>query len=265
MLTTIRGLIVREIPVGDTSKYIHVLTAERGKISVMVQGVGKLHGKFTSSTQVFCYSELVLYEKGDKLYLNEATLIENYFYLCKDYALVTLGTYLLNVAEYVSNEEQADDGILRLTLNSLWYLTHKKPSDLRLVKGTFELRMAAIIGYAPNVIGCHDCGCRISDSDMFLNVMDGCLTCRSCTEQRRLHSHEDYDRRIVDDDRTAQILIPLDAAVICAMQYVLLSDLNRIFSFSLAGTLIPQFADACEKYLTNHIDHRFAVLDMMIF
>ena len=151
------------------------------------------------------------YEKGGKYTLNEVTLLDNYFFICEDFNKMTLGTYVLNTAEFVSSEEQGEAALLRLALNTLWALTHKKDTDPRLIKGAYEMRLAAISGFAPNIVCCQSCGHAVDREDLLLNVMEGIILCRPCSER---HQKELYieNERPVDRMNTAQIILPLSAA-----------------------------------------------------
>ncbi len=262
MLLTVKGLVVRETVASDNLKYIQVLTAERGRLSVLVRGSTRSRGRFSAPTQIFCYSELVLYEHNGKYSLNDASLIQNYFVLCEDYDVLTVGAYVLNTAEYLMTEEQPDGGVLRLALNTLWMLTHRKERDIRLIKGAYELRLASLAGFAPNLVCCESCGAAAGSDVMFLNVMEGTLTCRACTDAKQNEIAAGASLPI-DEDRTAQIILPLPPAVQYAMQYALFSDMSRLFSFTLGDELIPVFSKACETYLENHVEHHFEVLDTL--
>ncbi len=262
MLYTVKGLVLRETPVGDNAKYINVLTAERGRISVLVRGSVRLRTRHTAATQIFCYSEFVVYEKGDKYTLNESSLIESYFHLCDDFDKMTVATYVLNAVEYVSVEGQTSSEMLRLALNTLWALTHFADKPLRLIKGVFEMRLALIGGFAPNVVNCEECGHGVEEERMYLNVMEGSMRCKHCASLLNKATHIENDRE-VDDMRTAQIIIGLAPASVLAIQHALYAKMSKLFSFTLADELIPEFSSACEKYLENHVDHHFAVLDML--
>jgi len=263
MLHTVKGLVLRETVVTANARYINVLTAEFGRISVLVRGAVRLTGRFTASTQLFCYSEFVLYEKEGKYTLNDASLIENYFNLCEDFDRMTVATYVLNTAEYVSNEERPEPELLRLALNTLWALVKFKDRDLRLIKGVYEMRLSTILGFAPNVVNCSECGHGVEDEIMYLNVMEGSMTCRPCNSKSFKEVYIENDRQ-VNDMRTAQIIIPLAPASVLAMQHAIYAQMPKLFSFSLAEELLTEFSSACEKYLENHVDHHFSVLDMLI-
>lgn len=263
MLITLRGLVLRETAATENAKYITLLTAERGRISVLVRGSTKFRSRFTSATQIFCCSEFTLYEKGGKYTLNEVSLIDNYFYICEDFNKMTLGTYVLNAVEYVSAEEQPEPEMLRLALNTLWALTHKKAQDPRLIKGAFEMRLAAISGFAPNLVCCQSCGHAVGEDDLFLNVMEGIMLCRTCSDSHQKETFVENERP-VDRMNTAQIILPLSPASVLAMQHAIYAEMGRLFSFALAPERIAEFSSACEKYFENHADHHFAVLDMLI-
>ncbi len=263
MLVTLKGLVLRETVATENAKYITLLTAERGKISALVRGSTKLRNKNTAATQIFCYAEFTLYEHNGKYTLNEASLIENYFYICEDYDKITLGTYVLNTVEYIASEEQPESEMLRLALNTLWALTHLKNHDMWLIKGAYEMRLAAIAGFAPNLVCCQSCGHAVGEDSLFLNVMEGIILCHSCSQRRQKQLYIENERP-VDRMNTTQILLPLAPATVLAMQHAIYADLQRLFSFSLASELTTEFSAACEKYLENHVDHHFSVLDMLI-
>ena len=88
------------------------------------------------------------------------------------------------------------------------------------------------------------------------------MTCRPCEKKTFREVYFEEDRQ-VDSLRTAQIIIPLAPASVLAMQHAIYADMSKLFAFSLADELIPEFSAASEKYLENHVDHHFAVLDML--
>ena len=266
MLYTVNGIITRENIVGDNAKYITIVTAERGKISVLVRGATKLRNKFTAPTQPFSYSEFVVYENNGKYVLNEAALKENFFYRLKDYTAVSLGTYMLSVLEYLTNDEQPEPEMLRTALNALFVISGDNKKDLRLIKGAFEMRMAYLAGFAPQIMQCAGCGLRPEEQTdkLFLNVMEGQLFCRKCNDAHRFGLHEENDR-IVNEERTSQIILSLEPAEVLAMQYAMYADAGKMYSFTLDGSVAQSFMMSCEKYLENHLDHRFPVLDMLVF
>ena len=69
-----KGVVLRETETRDADKILTLLTAERGKLSVIARGVCRKGCKFAACAQPLAYSEWTLYKKGDWYYANEGTL-----------------------------------------------------------------------------------------------------------------------------------------------------------------------------------------------
>ena len=95
-------------------------------------------------------------------------------------------------------------------------------------------------------------------------AVNGDELCADCAKLHNTAVYDDNDIK-VDDMRTAMILLPLDVPVADALRYILAAGDSKIFSFTLADTWMPEFLSVCEKYLENHVEHRFEQLDMLDF
>ncbi len=257
MLETVKGIVSSEYICSGNMKYIHILTFGHGKISVSVNQFNRGGFRYCHPTRVFCVAEFVIYTSSRGSHrLNEATGIVNYFDLCRDYDTVLLGTYFLSVAEYMMVEDQPDDEMVRLLINTLWLITHKDGLDLRLVRAAFEMRMLRLFGVGPDLSGCQLCQKPLGE--LYLSADDGCLFCRDC-----LGKHS-CDRSSAEDAVEAEeILIQLESPVLDAMRYVMYAEPKKLYNFSLAEEYIPLFARACRQYFDARIDHTFPMTAML--
>ena len=64
MNIVINGLVLRAHDVNDDDKLLTVLTAERGRITVMAKYANASKSRARSGTQIYTYSEFTLYLKG---------------------------------------------------------------------------------------------------------------------------------------------------------------------------------------------------------
>ena len=64
----IQGLVLRETETKETDKILTLLTAERGKLSVIARGVRRKSCKFAACAQSLAWSEWTLYQKGQWYY-----------------------------------------------------------------------------------------------------------------------------------------------------------------------------------------------------
>ncbi len=254
-LTSVRGLVVRETPVGEYDKLLTVITEEMGRILISGKAVRSLKSKHMPTTQLFCLSTFQLRKSRGYYYISDSALIESFYGLRLDLDRLALASYICDVAAEMAVEGIGDEELLRLTLNTLYALANHKDIPQRQIKAAFELRCAAIEGFLPNLSACDLCTCEPKTAErLYLDVMNGRLLCKDCLRNVR-HTVD------VTEEGTAHIYLRLSPAVYEAMRYVTEAPANRYLSFQLAEAELPLFANVCEKYLLNHIEHGFYTLD----
>ena len=144
--SVLRGLVLRETETKESDKILTLLTAERGKVSVIARGARRKACKFAACAQSLAYSEWTLYQRGQWAYASEGTTIELFQGLRRDLEAMALGFYFAELTEAVTAEEVPADELLRHLLNGLYALSalHRPPL---LVKAAFELRLLCLAGY----------------------------------------------------------------------------------------------------------------------
>ena len=70
--TVTHGLILRDTDTKETDKILTVLTAEMGKISVIARGARRKNSRLAAACQLFAWSEMTLYRRGNWYYLDAA-------------------------------------------------------------------------------------------------------------------------------------------------------------------------------------------------
>ncbi len=252
---SVRGLVVRETPVGEYDKLLTVITEEMGRIVISGKAVRSLKSKHMAATQLFCYSSFVLRKSRGYYYISDSALMESFFGLRTDLDRLALATYLCDVAAEMAVEGVGDEELLRLTLNTLYALANHKHIPTAQVKAAFELRCAAIEGFLPNLTACDVCGAETDTvQKLFLDVMNGRILCGDCLRNVR---HTDD----LVDEGTAHIYLRLTHSVLAAMRYIVSVPVSKYLSFTLDETEMPILSRVCEKYLLNHMEHGFYTLD----
>ena len=241
---SLQGLVIGETKLGDNKKYIKVLTDSIGSISVIVHGANGHKSRNLAAVRPFTYSSFVLNQKKDSYTLKEASVIKSFFMLGSEPKVLALASYIISVAGYVSSQGEDTEKLLSLTLNSLYALNDLKKT-CELTKAVFELKCAAVIGFAPALVACSVCASQIV-CGATLYVNDGDILCEKCKSRRNTN---EYQKTYVLTD-----------AVISAMRYIVYSDIKKVFSFTLAEDEEKLLCDVCEKYLMAHIEATFPAL-----
>ncbi len=258
-MTKVSGICLRREmrPQGDA--IVWLMTRERGALVVALPKHGKAKKSMLALSELFCYGDYVLNERQGNAMptVSKIDLHEAFLPLRADYTLLALGGYFCEIVREVATGE-ADETLLRLLLNSLYALT-VKTYDYTLVKAAFEFRVAAHVGFMPDLSACEDCR-KQGTAPYYLDVMNGHYLCDACRKLRNELTGMDAGE-YEDDARTRTLLEILSAPAMAALRYVLTAPLQRILSFRLEGDDLRLFAHAAEAYLLNHLERSFRSLE----
>lgn len=250
MILTFSGVVIRNANCGEADKLITVLSPAHGKITAVARGARKTGSKFMACTSLFCYGTFTVSKTEKYTYLREVDLIESFFDIRCSLSDVALAGYAANVCDDAATEDDAEQ-ITSLLLNTLYVLANSK-KDRAIIKAAFEMRMACICGFTPDLSECSVCFSSGLEGG-YLDVMNGALICHSCKD--KLNEEQAYY------DGQAVIICPVTPSVIAAISYIAQADAKRIFSFSVTGDDLFCLEHTCEKYLLHHLERGFETLD----
>lgn len=239
MYLTIQGLVLRVTNYNDTDALLTVLTHDNGKLTVKARGLRRKNSPLTAPCQLLCYSAFTLFESRGYYTINEASVIELFHPLRKDLQKLSLATYFAQVADVMSQEDMPNPQLLSLLLNCLYVLC-KLPIPEAQVKAVFELRIAVMGGYAPDLQGCFYCQ---SDTPDRFNLSQGHLECSRCG------GNQDGIR------------LPILPGTLDAMRYICYCEDKKLFSFALGSEAMEQLSQVTESYLVTQLERGFSTLD----
>ncbi len=240
MYLKVRGLVMRATQYNDTDLLLTLLTADYGKLTAKARGARRKNSKLIAPSQLLAYCEYTLFEYRGLYTINEAEPIELFTPLHRDLEKLSLATYFVQVAEVVSQEDMATPGLLPLVLNSLYALGKEGASQTQ-IKAVFELRLACLAGYEPDLRGCSVCG---KDKPDRFDVSQGMLVCSGC-------------RDIVQSG----IRLPVSLGMLDSMRYICSCDPKRLFAFSLSDENLQALSYLTESYLSTQLERGFSALD----
>lgn len=252
----INGLVVRVRGAGDHDRYLSVLTAEQGRITMLSKGCKSMKQGQMAVSQMYTYANFEYYNRTGLRILKGGAPIRSFYALSADIDRLNLAAYLCDVACELTDEGEPAEEMLRLTLNSL-YAVSENLYPQELIKGAFEMRAAVLSGYAPALDGCAFCGQNAEE--MFLDVMNGALLCADCLHKRGKSAHV---TAAYDEIREADVICPLTEASVAAIRYVASAPLSRLLAFELADPDdLHAFFVCAETYLLSHVGHGFETLN----
>lgn len=239
MYLTTPGLVLRVTDYNDRDALLTLLTPEYGKLTVKARGLRRKNSPLTAPCQLLAYGEFTLFEYRGQYTVNEAHSIELFSPLRRDLCKLSLGTYFAQAAEVVAQEDLPNPEVLSLVLNCLHGLSKLDVPENK-VKAVFELRIACLAGYQPDLFGCHVCGCQTPE---LFDISEGLLECGKCRGSG------------------GGIRMPVSTGILEAMRYICLCEPKKLFAFQLGAENLDKLAGITEAYLCAQLERGFSTLD----
>lgn len=234
------GLIIKEQNIGEQDKLVYALTKSNGVIKAFVRGAKNIKNQKCASTSLLSYSRLTIYKGRDSYIIGEARTIRIFSKLRGDVRKMCLAQYFCELALTICPREQKSDAFLSLILNSLYLLSENKRSA-DLVKPCFEMRLASMAGYMPDLRICRECGEYSADLMYFL-PRSGMLECGNC------------------HIKNGELAIAMNPSVLTALRHTIYADDNKLFSFALSQEGLDILNQASESYLKYRFEKDFKTL-----
>lgn len=240
-LNTVTGMILSATPIGEYDKRIVLLTKEKGKLSAFAKGARRPTSQLAGVTAPCTFGTFTIYE-GRTSNTIHSVEVQNYFSeLRMDMEAAYYAFYFLEFADYYAREGNDEREMLRLLYQTMRILT-KRTIPLLLIRYIFELKAVTINGEGPQVFQCTVCGDK--ERRAYFSVKKGGLVCEEC-------SIEAIDA------------VPLHTSTLYAIQYIVSSPIEKLYTFSLSDEVLDELGKLMERYLEVYIDRKFKSLEVL--
>ena len=237
MIFTTDAVVIRERQAGEADRLLTLLTRDRGIIDAFAKGACRPKNKLHGVTQLFSYASFTFFE-GKSVSVNEAQQKELFFGLRDDIERLPHSILRGNVP--YRTVKCGFRGISEAIIKQFSFLS-EEILPVRMLKAVFELRIAAIAGYMPDLVACCECGSADADL-MYFDIENGVITCKDC---------------LTDRSR----LMPINASVLTAMRHIVYSPLKDLFRYSLTGDSLQRLSQVTEAFFLHHMPYTFKTLE----
>lgn len=237
----VKGMVIAQAPIGEYDRRVVLLTLEKGKISAFARGARRPNNHLIGACQPMTFGTYTLYA-GKNSYNLLSAEIDHYFPEVKaDLLKVAYGSYFLELASYLTRENNDEREILKLLYQSLRALEKGKMPG-KLIRCIYETRILTCFGEGMQVFSCADCG-REDNLSHFSPGRGGCL-CSDC------------QRRTTDK-------IKLLDSTLYALQYMIVTPVEKLYNFLVSDEVLNQLITISRKYLKSNIGDQFKSLEML--
>lgn len=173
------GFVLSEIPYGESSKIINVLTREYGVIGIMCKGAKSLKNRYRVPTMKLSYSHFNIMYKENKLSTLVSADVINPFKLVKsDILLVSFLAYLTELTSQVVKQSNDIENIYDDFIKTI--LKFEDGLDPIVLTNILEIKYLEYLGVLFNLDECVICGSKNNiatfDADKGGYICINCLT-----------------------------------------------------------------------------------------
>lgn len=211
---------------------IVLLSKKYGKISAgtSISEGGK--NKTALALRPFTYGRYELFKTRDTYNINGAETLQSFYALGEDVDKYMSASYVLELTDKMTPEEQAQPAVLNLVREFLSMLNQRKKSYGTLVIG-FQLKALQLAGCAPQLGTCLKCG---SDGNLSsFSVEEGGLICRSCAS------------------RMNPLTFEVTGEMVSAMKFMLGHPISALEGIGLNDEVERQLRRLLKAYISYHL------------
>ena len=238
------GLVTREVKYGENSRILTVLAKDIGKVSVLASRARTNRSGLLTATQLFAYSNFTLFKgrENSLMKMNEGEVIESFSEIRNSLDNMAYASYFCDIANHICTDGTEENELLGLLLRVLKRLSVKEENTAESLKAecVFLFRALSIAGFAPNCDGCASCG--KNENIKFFDIQNGVFLCGNCSAKPR------------------QNTVEITSAMYNTIDYIVSSEINRVFSFSLGEKSLRYLAGVGEACVRTQLEYDFKTL-----
>ncbi|MCI9247180.1 MAG: DNA repair protein RecO [Clostridia bacterium] len=231
-----KGIILSESNMNDFDKMLTVLTPN-GKIGCAAKGARKPKSLLMAGTQLFVFGEYMLYQGTSSYHINSCDTIELFYPIRTDLDKLKYAAHITKIINDVTDENQNTYRILQLFLNTL-YMISETDKDLDFILSVFRLRLLCLLGFTPQIKACTNC--KTGENITHFSIRDNGFKCEACSKV----------------DKGA---LQLSDSTKTAIQYIVLADPKKIFSFQISEENLQELNLVSNLYFNEKLEKEYKV------
>ena len=175
----VKAIVIKSRTSGEKDKILKLLCSDGRIINAVSKGAVGIKSKNRASSMLFCLSDFVLTYTGDMAYVSSSEVIKGFWGIGQDIFRMSCASYISEAASFLENADMfEDDTLYRLLGHTLTILEKADENSVLIIAVTFMLKLAGIMGIAPEFDKCVSCG---EESEYyFFSSRYGGIVCPVC-------------------------------------------------------------------------------------
>lgn len=237
-----QGIVLKYTNLGEADKILTILTRNKGKIRAVAKGSRKPKSSLLASSELFAFSEFVLY-KGSSLYhISQADVRETFYNLRNDLLRLSYAVFFAELADAVSEEELVSERLFLLLAKALYYLAEGE-IPVGIIHVAYQLKLMDVSGYRPNLQRCVHCG-NSELKEYRFDIELGGLICDQC-------------------ENVGKSIMRISAGTLETIRILLNTEISRLNTLKIDNTIFNEIDKLVKRFVHAHLDKHFKSLDFL--
>ena len=160
-----------------TERVVTFYSQERGRIEAVAKGVGKPGSTLAPAVEMFALSKLLLRQGRDLDHLSQAEVVDSFYELRDNMRRLAYASYVAELVARTTEVGEASPGLFELLIGTLQTL--RTAADPEPLTWAFGLRLLDMLGLAPQLEACTNCGSP-ADTRTAYSPAEGGIICGRC-------------------------------------------------------------------------------------
>lgn len=174
----VEGIVLRHRDWGEADRHLTIYTRELGKVQTVAKGVRKPRSRKAGHLEPFICSSILL-ARGRSFYiLTQVEALDTYNALRDDLVLLGYASYIVELLDRFTFDEEENRGLYRLLKNTLVRLNRGDIPEVAV--HYYEIRLLDHVGFRPQLFTCADCEEQIQAQNQYFSASRGGVLCPSC-------------------------------------------------------------------------------------
>lgn len=241
-ITKTQGIVLKYTNLGEADKILTILTRNKGKLKAVAKGCRKPKSSLLASSELFVFSEFVLY-KGSSLYhITQAETRETFYNLRNDLLKLSYGVFFVEMADAVSEEELSSERLFILLAKALYYLAEGE-IPVGIINLAYQLKLMDISGYRPSLQRCVHCN-KTDIQEYKFDIELGGIICDEC---------EKFGKKV----------IRISPGSLETIRILLNTEISRLNTLIIDNTIFNEIDKLTKRFVEAHLDKYFKSLDFL--
>ena len=174
------SIVLRRSDFGEADRLLTLFSREYGKIRAIAKGARKPQSRKTGHVELFMRTRFLVARGRNLDIVTQAEMVEGYHLLRDDLVRTTYASYIVELLDRFTPDEDRNPQLYDLLSNTLRWL--ESSDNLLLAARYYELHLLALLGYRPQLFRCVRCAESIEEQDQAFSAELGGLLCPGCRQ-----------------------------------------------------------------------------------